>query len=105
MKTERKFTGWFIPVAQIKLFDGGLINSMELILLSNIDSLSNSEGKFEGYCFASNRHLAKQLHVSPRQIGSMLLHLEGLKLIQRKFMRKRRVIRVRRVLRRVANLA
>jgi len=75
---ERPFTGWWIPVEIIQLFDSRLINLKEMVLLSIIGNLS----KTKDGCMMSNNRLGKEMGVSDYQITTMLSHLRELDCIK-----------------------
>lgn len=77
---RREFTGWFIPVSIIKMFDKDRINMQEMVLLASLDSLS----KTKGFCYANTKFLASSLKVSHRRIYQLLNHLESEGLIRRR---------------------
>jgi len=74
---KRPFTGWFISVDVVHLFDARTINLKEAILLAVIYNYS----KTEKGCFMSNGRLGRELGVTGNHASSMISHLKSLKLI------------------------
>jgi len=80
---KKEFTGWFIPVHVIELFEKGIINAKELILLGIIHGLQNGkkEGSSHKGCYASNKYLGEKLHISEERVRQMISKLKKLELI------------------------
>jgi hypothetical protein len=78
-----QFRGTWVPVAIHKLLRDGAISSVEFVLLSTIDSLTD-EDNGRG-CWASNKFLGMAIHTSPVQIQAILTRLERKGLIRREY--------------------
>lgn len=74
---ERQFTGWWIPVRLIEMFEAGILTLKEIILLCEIDSLS----KKEKGCFASNQHFVDKLRLSETNVSKAISKLIQLELV------------------------
>jgi hypothetical protein len=76
----KQFTGWFIPVEIIRLYESRQIKIKSMILLALIDSLcKNGEG-----CYASNEWLAEYMQVTPGWVQGMLSELRRMGLLETK---------------------
>ncbi len=74
-----QFTGWFVTKEIVEIYREDTINAKELLLLANINNLSQTE---DG-CYASNAYLGNQLHISEERIRQYLVHLKDLGLVKR----------------------
>lgn len=74
---ERKFTGWFIPVHIVDLYDADELTLKEAILLAIIDSLSHPE---KG-CFASNEYLGKRIKLIATEVSRVISKLKKMGLL------------------------
>lgn len=74
---RRPFTGWFISIDVIRLFDARTINLKETILLAIISNYS----KTEKGCYMSNERLGRELAVSGSHVSDMISNLKSLKLV------------------------
>ena len=89
------FTGLWIPVEILDLFDNDTINRSELFLLGRIHAFSGNKNKNGNReCFASNEFLAEQVKLKVRMVQTMIKHLIEIGLLLSHSDSDRRVLRV-----------
>ena len=77
---KKQFEGWWIPEFIVSAFEAKTINATELIVLREIDSLSNcTKG-----CFAGNKYIGKMAHVGIGQIGIIISRLKQIGLVKQR---------------------
>jgi hypothetical protein len=77
MNPKKQFTGWHVHRDIVKLFEDGIINATELVVLYTIDSLvSEDKG-----CFASNKYLGEKVRLSAVQVSHVITKLKRLGLV------------------------
>lgn len=72
---ENHYRGTFLPVELIKLYEAGILNAEEILLLAKIDALQDPT---KGGCWATNGYLAVWWKKSPRWVSSSVSKFQSL---------------------------
>lgn len=77
---KENFTGYWVPVEIIQMFENRIINLQEMHLWAMIRSLTNHKKRIP--CWASNGYLAEKMQVRPQEISQRISNLKEVGLVK-----------------------